>query len=130
MVGERVALDAPAGEGTHRRRLRGRLLRRQFVFGGGGFQLLELERQLVDQPRRALRPLPVDLALELGDLQLLRGDQRHVFRRVRPCGRQLRRDFQASRALGDKRRFQGDDVVGKGLGSGIHATEGITNCVI
>ena len=33
MVGERVALGAPAGEGAHRRRLRGRLLRRQFVFG-------------------------------------------------------------------------------------------------
>ena len=93
---------------------------------GAGFQLLELERQLVDQPRRALRPLPVDLALELGDPELLRGDQRHVFRGFRPRDRQLRRDFQAPRALGDQRRLQGGDVVGKSLGSGIHATKGIT----
>jgi hypothetical protein len=48
VVGERVALGAPAGKGAHRRRLRGRLLRRQFVFRGAGPQLLELERQLVD----------------------------------------------------------------------------------
>ena len=130
MVGERVALGAPAGEGAHRRRLRGRLLRRQFVFRGAGFQFLELERQLVDQPRRALRPLPVDLALELGDPELLRGDQRHVFRGFRPRDRQFRRDFQAPRALGDQRRLQGGDVVGKGLGSGIHGTQGIIVLVI
>ena len=115
----------PAGEGANRRRPGGRLFRRQFVFRGAGLQLLELERQLIDQPRRALRPLPVDLALELGDPQLLRGDQRHVFRRLRPRDRQLRRDFQAPRALGDERRLQGGDVVGKSLGSGIHETKGI-----
>ena len=122
MVGERVALGAPAGEGAHRRRLRGRLLRRQFVFRGAGRQLFELERQLVDQPRRALRPLPKHLALELGDPELLRGDQRHVLGGFRLRDRQLRRDFQAPRALGDQRRLEGGDVVGKSFGSGIHAT--------
>ena len=127
MVGKGVALGAAAGEGAHRRRLRGRLFRRQLVFSGARRQLLKLERQLVDQPHRPFRPLPVDLALELRDLQLLRGDQRHVFRRLRPRDRQLRRDFQAPRALGDKRRFQGGDVFGKGLGSRSHATQGITN---
>ena len=35
-----------------------------------------------------------------------------------------------SRALGDERRLEGGDVVGKGLGSGIHATQGITNRAI
>ena len=130
MVGERVALGAPPGEGAHRRRLRGGLFRRQFVFRGACRQFLELERQLLDQPRRPLRPLPVDLALELGDLELLGRDQRHVFRRLRPRDRQLRGDFQASRALGEERRLQGGEVVGKGLGSGIHVTQGITNRVI
>jgi len=130
MVGEGVALGAPAGEGAHRRRLRSRLLRRQFVFSGAGCQLFELERQLVDQPRRAFRPLPVDLPLELRDLQLLRGDQRHVLGGFRPRDRQLRRDFQAPRALGDKRRLQGGDVVGKRLRSGMHATQRFTVRVI
>ena len=41
-----------------------------------GLQLFELQRQLIDQPRRAFRPLAVDLALEFGDPQLLLGDQR------------------------------------------------------
>ena len=58
VVGERVALGAPAGKGAHRRRLRGRLLRRQLVFRGAGRQFFELERQLVDQSRRALGSLP------------------------------------------------------------------------
>jgi hypothetical protein len=130
IIRERVALGASAGEGAHRGRLRGGLLRHQFVFGGAGRQLLELLRQLVDQPRRPFRPLPVDLALEPGDLQLLRGDQRHVFRGFRPRDREFRRDFQMPGALGDQRRLQGGDVVGKRLGSRIHATKGITNRVI
>ena len=130
MVGERVALGAPACEGAHRGRLRGGLFRRQLVFGGARRQFLELERQLVDQPLRPLRPLPVDLALELRDLQLLRGDQRHVFRRFRLRNRQFRRDSQAPRALGDQRRLQGGGVVGKRLRSGIHATQRITVRVI
>ena len=130
MVGEGVALGAPAGEGPNRRRLRGRLFRRQFVFRGAGREFLELERQLVDQPRRTLRPLPVDLALELGDPELLGGNQGQVLRGFRLRDRQLRHDFLAPRALGDERRFQGGDVVGKGLGSGIHAMQGITIRVI
>ena len=130
MVGERVALGAPAGEGAHRRRLRGRLLRRQFVFRGARRQFFELERQLVDQPRRALRPLPIDLALELGDPELLRGDQRHVFRGFRPRDRQLRRDFQASRVLGDSAALRAATSSGRGFGSGIHATQRIIVFVI
>ena len=54
------------------------------------FGISECERQLIDQPRRALRPLPVDLTLQLGDPQFLRGDQRHVFRRLRANDRQFR----------------------------------------
>jgi hypothetical protein len=100
-------------------------VRRQFVFRGAGFQLFEVERQLVDEPRRTLRPLPVHLALELGDPQLLRGDQRHVFRGFRPRDRQFRRNLLAPCALSDERRLQGGDVLGKSLGSGIHETKGI-----
>ena len=125
MVGERVALGAAAREGAHRRLPR-RLFRRQLVFGGASRQFLELERQLVDQPRRPFRPLPVDLALELRDLELLRGDERHVFRGFRPRDSQLHRGFQAPRALGDKRRLQRGDVVGKRLQRRDPCDEGIT----
>ena len=123
MVGERIALGALARKSAHRRRPGDGLFRRQFVFGGAGFQLFERQRQLVDQPRRALRSLPVDLALQLGDPQLLLGDQRTVFRRFRAGDRQLRCDLQRLRALDRQRRFQGGDVVGKSVASSIHANE-------
>jgi hypothetical protein len=54
MIGERIALGAAAGESADRRRPGGRQFRRQFVFRGAGFELFKFERQLVDQPRRAL----------------------------------------------------------------------------
>ena len=123
MIGEGVAFGPLARESGDRRRLGDRLFRRQFVFGGAGFQLFERERQLVDQTRRAFRSLPVDLALQLGDPQLLLGDQRHVFRRLGPGDRQLRGDFQGLRALASQRRFQGGDVVGKSVASRVHTDE-------
>ena len=83
MVGEGVALRPLAREAGDRRRLGDGALRGEFVFRRARFQLFELERQLIEQPRRALRLLPVDLALQFGDLELLRRDQRHVFRRLR-----------------------------------------------
>ena len=72
MLGERVALRPLALEAGDRRRFGDSLLRGEFVFRRARFQLFELERQLIDQPRRALRLLPVDLTLQLGDPQLLR----------------------------------------------------------
>ena len=56
-------------EGADRRRLGGCLLRRQFVFRRTGFKFLEVERQLIDQPRRALRLL---LVFEPGALRAWR----------------------------------------------------------
>ena len=85
-----------------------------------GLQFLECERQLVDQPRRAFRALPVDLALQLGDPQLLLGDQRHVFGRLGSRDRQFRGDFQSVRAGDHQRRLQGGDIVGKSVTSGVH----------
>ena len=98
-------------------------LRRKFVFRGAGFQLFERQRQLIDQTRRALRSLPVDLTLQLGDPQLLLGDQRHVFGRFRAGDRQLRGNLQSLRALDRQRLFQGGDVIGNGLGDSIHDNE-------
>ena len=123
MVGERIALGTLARKSGDRRRSGDSLFRRQFVFRGAGFQLFEGERQLIDQPRRALRPLPVDLALQFRDPQLLLGDQRHVFRRFRAGDRQFRGDFQALGLRNGQRRFQGGVFSGKSGASGIHETK-------
>ena len=114
MIGERIALRALARKSGDRRRPGDGLFRRKLVFRGAGFQLFEGERQLIDQPRRALRPLPVDLTLQFRDPKLLLRDQRHVFRRFRAGDRQFRRNFQgpwsAQRpAPLSGRRFLGQD---------------------
>ena len=106
MVGEGVALRPLALEAGDRGRSGDRLFCGEFVFRCARFQLFEFERQLIKQPHRALRLLPVDLALQFGDLELLRGDQRHVFRRLR------KRDGEL--------RFQHGVFVEKGFGCGVH----------
>ena len=130
MIGERVALGALARKSGDRRRLGDRLLRRQFVFRGAGLQLLERERQLLDQTRRAFRSLPVYLALQLGDPQFLLGDQRHVFGRLGARDRQFGGNFQTLRALDDQRRLQGVDVIGKCVASRVHTQQRIIYSVI
>ena len=123
MVGERVAIGTFARKSAHGRRLGDGLFRRQFVFRGAGFHLFERQRQLVDQALRALRPLSVNLALQLGDPQLLLRDQRQIFGRFGPGDGQFRGDLKGVRALDDQRRFQGGDIVGKSVASGVHATK-------
>jgi len=98
-------------------------LGRKLVFRRAGFQLFESERQLVDQPRRALRSLPIDLTLQFRDPKLLLGDQRHVFGRFGAGDRQFRGDFQAPGLRSGQRRFQGGVFSGKNGASGIHETK-------
>ena len=93
-------------------------------------RIAKLERQVYGQRSERSARLIDQLALELGDPELLRGDQRHVLGGFRPRHRQLRRHFQPPRALGGERRLQGGDVVGKRLRSGMHATQRITVRVI
>ena len=58
MRGEGLARRAPALEGPHRRlRLCRGALGGEFVLGGGGLELLELQLELVEQPRLALGAL-------------------------------------------------------------------------
>jgi hypothetical protein len=90
MFREGLALGALARKSAHRHRLGRGPFRGQLVLGGGGFQFFEGQRQLLDQARRALRPLPVDLMPQLGNLQLLLGDQRLVFRGFCTGDRELR----------------------------------------
>ena len=55
---------------AHRVVLAAACLGGELVLGGRGFQLLELQLQLIEQPRRALRARAIELTLELLDLQL------------------------------------------------------------
>jgi len=87
--------------------------RGQLIFGGARFQLLELQRQLIDEPLRSLRAGTVELALQLGDPQLLMRNQGQVFRRLGPCHRQFccagiafRHDLSHLRAFDCQRRLQ------------------------
>ena len=123
MVGERIALGTLARKSSDRCRPGDSLFRRKFVLRRAGFQFFEGERQLIDQPRRALRPLAVDLTLQLRDPQLLLRDQRHVFRRFRTGDRQFRRNFQGPGLRNGQRRFQGGVFSGKIGVSGVHETK-------
>jgi len=109
VIGERIALGAPARKSADIGRPGDCLFRRQFVFCRARFQLFEHERQLIDQPRRAFRFLAVNLTLQFRDPQRLLRDQRRIFRSLRARHRQL--------------RFQGGVFSGKSGASGIHETK-------
>ena len=123
MVGERIAIRTFARKSGDRGGSGDSLFGRKLVFCRAGFQLFEGERQLVDKPRRALRPLPVDLTLQFRDPKLLLRDQRHIFRSFRAGDRQFRGDFQALGLRNGQRRFQGGVFSGKNGASGIHETK-------
>ena len=109
MLGEGGAFGGAPREAAHVRRLRGGLFCRQFIFRRARFEFFEGERQLLDQSRRTFRTLAADLTLQLGDPQLLRRDQRHVFRRLGARDRQL--------------RLQGGVLLDERGASGIHGTK-------
>jgi len=96
----------PAADAAHRRRLRRGRASGDLVFSGAGFQLLELQFQLIEQLAAALGRLPKPLALHLGDRQLQIGD--HRFGTGRPSFRLL-----ARRALGSQCRLHSGDIVGR-----------------
>ena len=78
MLGERLPGRAFALEGRDLGGPGGGDLGGELVLGGRGFQLLQLQLQLIKQPAGPLRRRPEPLALELGDLQLQMGDQRLI----------------------------------------------------
>ena len=130
MIGECVALGTLARKSAHRRCLGDRCLRRKLIFRSACLQLFKCQRQLINQTRRALRSLPVDLALQLGNPQLLLGDQCHVFGRLGPRDRQLRGNLHSPGALDDQRLFQRGYVIGKSGAISIHGDKRIINSVI
>lgn len=93
VLGEGLALGPLARKSTYRGDLGYSPLRRNFVFGRAGLQLLEGQRQLLDQPRRTLRSLAVELTCELGDLKFLMRDQCVIFSRLGVRNRKFGRDL-------------------------------------
>ena len=130
MIGEGITFGARARKSANSRRPGDGFFGRKLVFGGAGFQLLKRKCQLVDQARRAFRSLPVDLALQLGDLQLLLGNQCTVFRRLRKGDRKFCCDIQSLGAFARQRHFQSGYVFGKSVARRVHANQRITNSVI
>ena len=123
MVRECIALGALARKSAHRRRPGDRLLRREFVFRGAGLELFECERQLIDQPRRAFRSLPIDLTLQPGDPQFLLGNQRAVFGRFRAGDREFRGDLQPFARSTANASFRAAMSSGTASGDSIHNNE-------
>ncbi len=76
MLRERLARWPPASERLDCRGLRGCLFGGELVLARARLQLLELQLQLVEQARLALRALAVDLAPQLLDHQFQGGDDR------------------------------------------------------
>ncbi len=109
VVGERVAFGGSARKAAHNRRPGDRPFGGKLIFRRARRQLLEGQRQLIDEPRRTFRFWAVDLALELGDTPGLLRDQRRILRRLRTRNRQF--------------RFQGGVFFGKSVASGVHDTK-------
>ena len=86
-----------------------------FILGRGRFEFLELHLQLVEQLAATFRRGAEPIALHLGDQQL---QMRNHRLRTRGAGLEL----AARRTLGEQRRLERVDVIGKRVGGGVHVT--------
>jgi hypothetical protein len=123
MLGEGLARRALASKGRHIRGLGHGALGGHLVFGCRTLKLLERQLHLIKKLHGAFRMLAIELARQLGDLQLLMGDQNLIVGGLGlgqcqfgldPGG--LGRFLDALCALHDQRRPQRGDVVGEILG--------------
>ena len=113
MLGEGLTRRALARERSHGRGLGGRLLGGDLVLGCGRLQLFQLQLQLIEKARGALRALAEALALELLDLELQVRDQRPVGGQLGAGGSRLglRREQGCLQCL---------DIVWERCGIGLH----------
>ena len=127
MLGEGLARRALARKGHHIRGLGHGALGGDLVFGRRTLELLERQLHLIEKLHGTFRMLAIELARQLGDLQLLMGDQGFIVGRLGLGYRQFRLDpcrpgrfLDALCALRDQRRLQRSDVVGEVLGRRRH----------
>jgi hypothetical protein len=98
-----------------------RLFGGQFVLARRGLQFLELQLQLIEQPRRPLRTRAEALTVQLQDLQLQMRDQGPVGGACGPLGRQFSLDVSGPRQGAAQRHLERLDRLGPGSRSSVHA---------
>jgi hypothetical protein len=121
MFGEGLARGALARERRYRRGLRHRLLGGDLILGGCALQLLELQLDLIEKPRRPLGTGSIELAGELLDLQLLVCDQSLVVGGLGSGNREFGLHAPGPGRFSDQRCLQRVDVIGE-ITARIHAT--------
>jgi len=134
MFGEGGSFATLAGKPGDRRDLGGSTFGSQFILGRTCRQFIELQRHLLDEQRRPLRPGAIDLPIQLGDPQFLMRDQGQIFRRFGARHRQFRGPHVTFGyhlphlgALAHEHRFQRVDIVRQGCKIGVHVRARITN---
>lgn len=123
MIGEWLACRLPALECGDTRRLRRSRFGHQVVFGGIGFEVLELQLHLLKQTARAFGAGTKLLALQLGDLQLEVGDHRLGGALAGMGVGELRFRFVRSPGRCCQQRLERFNVVRKGENGGFHARQ-------
>jgi hypothetical protein len=129
MIRKRLSARPLALEGFDRGRAR-RLFGGEFVFRRTRLRFLELELQLIEKARRALRARSINRAPKLLDFELQMRDQRMVIGGCGPGAGQFSADRRSLGARRDQRRLQRVDVVRNGGKIGVHESYGITKSTV
>jgi hypothetical protein len=95
----------------------------ELILGGRGLQFRQLQLQLIQKPRGALRAWAIAITVELLDLQLQMSNQRLIVGALRAG----RGNLGACR---DQRRLQLFDVVWQRFRAGVHGSDRIIKSLI
>jgi hypothetical protein len=126
MLGKGLARRSPTGERHDLGGARRGLFGGDLVLGRRTRQFVEPQGELIEQSHHTLGALTVELALQLGDLQLLVRDQRLVVGGARPGIGQLRLDLERPRGGRLQRSLERGNIIRRG-GDGVgHGEDGIT----
>ena len=123
MLGEGFSRRPLARERRHLRGLGRGHFGGELILGGRGLQFRQLQLQLIQKPRGALRAWAIAITVELLDLQLQMSDQRLIVGALRAG----RGNLGACR---DQRRLQRFDVVWQRFRAGVHGSDRIIKSVI
>ena len=127
MLGEGLACRALAGKRHHIRGLGHGALGGDLVLARRTLEFFERQLDLIEQPHRAFRALPVERARQLRDLQLLMGNHGLVVGSLGLGHRQFRFDSGGPVTLGGQRRLQRVDIVRQVFEGRGHAGNRIIN---
>ncbi len=123
VLGERLPCGPLALEGGDRGGLSRSLLGYQIVFRRVSLELLELELHLIEQAAATLGAGAIQLALQLGDLQLEMGDQRLDSALAGHGAGKLGLGLASLTGHRRHQRLERFDIVWKGRDRGFHGGE-------